>query len=554
MTMTQLADELADAVLAANPVIATVLGVRTWDDKLPDFSEAGNEAVQARLRDILARAQAVDPAPLEAPDRVTRSVVMQQAEAEQGYLAARAVEYTISDTTLAPLTGLLFGLSMVGIGEPAHADSYLVRLTGLPDVLATIAERHRVGIAAGRLPVRDHVEATVAYLDRYLSDPDGDVLRRPSPPGNDREAFHAHRDRLLDERVRPAVAAYRDTLVTEVLPHGRPTERSGLCWLPDGEATYARLARAHTTTDLGPQHWHDTGLQIIAALADEYAEIGSRALGTSNVGEIFTRLRTDPALRWSSGDEVLAVARATVSRAEEAAAGWFGRLPAQRCVVEPVPIAEAPGSSAAFYCPPALDGTRPGIYFANTHQVEERSRHVAEVTAFHEAVPGHHFQLSLSLELTDLPLLRRMAPVTAYLEGWGLYAERLADEMGLYSDDLARLGMLTLDSMRAARLVIDTGLHAFGWTRQQAREYMRANTGLSTLEIDQQTDEYIVAPGYFLSYMAGRAELQRIRADAEARLGDAFDIRAFHDTVLGSGPLPLTVLGQVVRDWIQEQA
>jgi uncharacterized protein (DUF885 family) len=201
------------------------------------------------------------------------------------------------------------------------------------------------------------------------------------------------------------------------------------------------------------------------------------------------------------------------------------------------------------YVPPALDGTRPGIYFANTHQAAERHRFTAEATAFHEAVPGHHLQLTLAQERTDLPMLRRLPVFTAYLEGWGLYAERLADEMGLYSDDLARLGMLASDSLRAARLVADTGLHAKGWTRQQARDYLLENTPIPAIDIDEETDRYIAAPGQALAYMAGRLEIQRIRAQALNQLGDRFDIRSFHDAVLGNGPLPLTVLNDVVQAW-----
>jgi uncharacterized protein (DUF885 family) len=199
-----------------------------------------------------------------------------------------------------------------------------------------------------------------------------------------------------------------------------------------------------------------------------------------------------------------------------------------------------------------MDGTRPGTYFANTYRAEERDRYSSESTAFHEAVPGHHFQLALAQELAELPLLRRIAPVTAYSEGWGLYAERLADEMGLYSDPVSRLGMVTKDSMRAARLVVDTGLHAMGWSRQQAVDYMAANTAMPRVDIEFEVDRYIADPGQALAYMVGRLEIQRIRARAETALGDRFDIRAFHDAVLCDGPLPLGVLDEVVQAWTNE--
>jgi uncharacterized protein (DUF885 family) len=384
-----------------------------------------------------------------------------------------------------------------------------------------------------------------------------DPLRRPEPAAEgtvDLPAFQAERDRLLAEVVHPALACYREMLEVEVLTHGRPDDRPGLCWLPDGEDYYARLVRAHTTTDRTPAELHQIGLDLIASLRDEYAEVGSRTLGTADLGEIFARLRTDPTLRWRDGEELLTTARATIARAEGAAPQWFGRLPSQRCQVAAVPQTEAPGAPAAYYLAPALDGSRPGVYFANAYQADQRGRATYEAVGFHEGVPGHHLQLTLAQELTELPLVRRVIPFTAYAEGWGLYAERLADEMGLYSDDLARLGMLSMDSMRAARLVVDTGLHAKGWSRQQVVDYLRATTANPEAEIQTETDSYIAAPGQALGYMVGRLEIQRLRAQAQRILGDRFDIRSFHDTVLGNGSLPLTVLAELVHAWAAAQA
>jgi uncharacterized protein (DUF885 family) len=549
-----LADDLLHTALDLFPVAATLLGIRDRDDRMPVHAESAEQRTGARLADIAAQADALDPAPLTTTDRITRSVVRHLAEGMADQLATREVEYTVTDSMFAPAINLLSNLPMVVLTDQAQADAYLTRLRTLPDTLATISARHRAGVAAGRVPVTRLVEATVAHLDRYLADPDGDPLRRPEPSadsGADIGGFHDARDRVLAEVVRPALGRYRDMLASEVAPHGRPEERPGLCWLPDGETYYETMVRVHTTTaDRTPEDLHRTGLDIIDRLSEEYAEVGARVFGTSDVAEIFRRLRTDPAMRWRDAEELLAAARAAIARAERAAPDWFGVLPGQSCTVQPVPDTEAPGAPPAYYLPPALDGSRPGIYFANTHQAHERDRYIAEAVAFHEAVPGHHFQLTRSLELTDLPLVRRLSPFTAYAEGWGLYAERLADEMGLYSDDVARLGMLAEDSVRAARLVVDTGLHAKGWSRAQVVDYLRANTVMSEVEIQTETDRYISAPGQALSYMTGRLEIQRIRAAAEQALGDRFDIRAFHDTVLGSGALPLTVLDELVRSWV----
>jgi uncharacterized protein (DUF885 family) len=435
---------------------------------------------------------------------------------------------------------------MITVKTPDQQRDYLLRLAAVPRFLADLAERHRVGLAAGRLPVAHLVRDAIALIDRYLAaPPDADPLARHEGTSD----FAAERDRVLAEAVRPAYAEYRDVLERELLPVGRPEDRPGLCWLPDGASLYAAVARVHTTTSRTPDDLHETGLALVAALAEEYREVGRRVFGADDLATVFDRMRTDPALRWENAEEMLDSARAAVERAEQAAPAWFGVLPGSKCVVEAVPEAEAPGAPTAYYSPTAMDGSRPGTYFANTSRAQERHRYQSEAIAFHEAVPGHHFQITLAQEMTDLPMLRRLANVTSYVEGWGLYCERLADEMGLYSDDVARLGMLSIDSMRAGRLVVDTGLHALGWSRAQAVDYLREHTPLPLVEIESEVDRYIAAPGQALAYMVGRLEIQRVRAEAERTLGDRFDIRAFHDVVLGGGPLPLAVLDEVVRAW-----
>ncbi|MFD4193060.1 DUF885 domain-containing protein [Amycolatopsis thermoflava] len=545
----KLADEFVDALFDAEPLWPAVLGLESDRDGLGDLSEEAEAAYRDRLEGFVRRAEEIDPAGLGAEDRVTRDVLLSQARGNLDRLDSHLVEFTISDIFVAPAVSLLTILPMVGLPDDEQGRRHLGRLAAIPRYLEQAADRHRAGVAAGRVPVEHLVRAAIAHLDRYLAAPDSDpLLRQPAPS----EEFAAERERVLAEVVRPAFAAYRDALATDIAPHGRPPEKPGVCWLPDGERIYASLARTHTTTDRTPDELHETGLRIIGELAAEYREIGSRVFGTDDLAEIFRRLRTDPQLRWRSAEELLDTARSAISRAEEAAPRWFGRIPPHKWVVEPVPAAEAPGGPAAFYLQPSVDGSRPGIYFANTHEVTERFRHAAEVTAFHEAIPGHHFQLSTALTLTDLPLLRRIGDFNAYAEGWGLYSERLAAEMGLYSDDVALLGMLTMDSMRAGRLVVDTGLHAKGWSRQQAVDYLREHTPMPQVEIESEVDRYIAYPGQALAYMVGRLEIQRVRARAERALGERFDIRAFHDLVLGGGALPLSVLAAVVDEWIAQ--
>ncbi|HEU5470830.1 MAG TPA: DUF885 domain-containing protein [Actinophytocola sp.] len=541
-----LADEMLDIVFRAQPLDATLYGLSGYDDLLPTVSEEAEAALRARAVSVAERAAAIEDATLSDEDAVTRAVVEQQARAQVDRLDVRLVEYTIAGWFISPAAELLALLPVFPLSDADRAAAYVARLAAIPGYLAAVTERHRVGIAAGRRPVRRLVRSAITLIDRYLSGADADpLLREPiADPG-----LAAQRERVIADTVRPAFAAYRDALAGEIIAHGRPDERPGACWLPDGEDTYARLSTMFTTTNRTPEELHRTGLEVMAALTDEYAEIGQRVFGISDRQQIFHRMTTDPALRWTGPDELLGTAMRTVERAERAAPSWFGRLPSQPCTVEPVPAVEAPSVAAAYYRNPSLDGTRPGIYYANTDRAQQRDRFTAEVIAFHEAVPGHHFQHTIAQELAHLPMLRRVILITPYTEGWGLYTERLADEMGLYSTDLDRLGMLAMDSLRAGRLVVDTGLHAKGWTRAQAVAYLRDNTPLSDLEIGNEVDRYVGYIGQALAYMVGRLEIQRVRARAEQALGPAFDIRAFHDMVLADGSLPLTVLDDVVARW-----
>nr|WP_042184496.1 DUF885 domain-containing protein [Kibdelosporangium sp. MJ126-NF4]CEL16338.1 protein of unknown function DUF885 [Kibdelosporangium sp. MJ126-NF4]CTQ94262.1 protein of unknown function DUF885 [Kibdelosporangium sp. MJ126-NF4] len=546
-----LADELIRLGFDRAPIGASLHGIPGYDALIGDPSAAADETTRRQALDIATRADSIDKADVPASDAITLAVVSQQAQAAVDRIDSKMAEYTITDLFIAPASGLLTMLPMTGLQTEQQAADYLTRLRALPGYLAEYANRHREGVAAGRVPVAHLVQAAVAHLDRYLgAGADNDALRRPQPPAEVRESFTAERDRILDEVVRPAFAEYRAVLADEIAGHGRPADKPGLTWLPDGDQLYGRLSRVHTTTDRTADELHETGLDLIDSLFEEFAEIGSRVFATKDVQEIFARLRDDPALRWSSEEEMISAARAAIERAETEAPKWFGRLPSHSCRVEPVPPAEAPGAPMAYYMQPSLDGRRPGTYFTNTYQPGERYKHISEATAYHEAVPGHHFQLTIAGELDNLPLLRRLADVNSYVEGWGLYCERLADEMGLYTGDIARLGMLALDATRAGRLVVDTGLHAKGWSRQRAIDYMTENVPMPQLEIVTEVDRYIAYPGQALSYMVGRLEIQRIRAAAEKALGSRFDIRTFHDLVIGSGPLPLTVLDQVVTEWV----
>jgi uncharacterized protein (DUF885 family) len=293
------------------------------------------------------------------------------------------------------------------------------------------------------------------------------------------------------------------------------------------------------------QEIHDVGLAQIARLADEYREIAGPILGTTDLTEIFTALRDDPSLHHSSGEGVVAQSEEAFAAAKAEMGDWFGTLPQSDCFVK-----ETQHGPVAFYYPPAEDGSREGTFFMNTTDPTSWGTFEVQSTAFHEGIPGHHLQIAIAQELGDaMPAFRRNGFISAYGEGWALYTERLADEMGLYSSEVDRIGMLQGDSMRACRLVVDTGMHALGWSRQQAIDYMAANSPMTLHSITEEVDRYLSFPGQAVSYMIGRIEIQRIRAEAEAAMGERFDIKGFHDIVLGSGCIPLPTLARLVSEW-----
>ncbi|MFD8491651.1 DUF885 domain-containing protein [Amycolatopsis sp. NPDC059657] len=544
-----LADELIEIRFAADPIWPSLLGLPADHGKLPDPTAEGERRTRLALAGVVARAEAVDRSGLSTVDAVTRDVIIQQAKSMLDVLDSRLPDYTVSDAFSAPVQRLLLLMPSLILSDDEKSRGFLARLVAIPSYVDGVIERQRAALEEGFAPAGFLVDMGVDFFERYLASPETDPLRVES----ELDGFVSERDRLLAEVVRPAFLRYKDFLALEMKPRARPDTQPGLCWKPGGAEKYAKLIQVHTTVSMTAEELHELGLSVLAGLATEYRELGERVFGVDDLAEIFERLRTDPALRWNSGEELLESARAAISRAETVAPRWFNSVPPTKCLVDAIPAAQADGGTMGYYLERALDGSREGTYFANTFDAHERPRHVSEAIAFHEAVPGHHFQIELAQELTELPLLRRMAEVNSYSEGWGLYAERLADEMGLYSGDVAKFGMLLQDSLRAGRLVVDTGMHALGWSRAQAVGFLRVNTPMTPLEIEAEIDRYAGWPAQALSYMVGRLEIQRMRTEAEKALGDRFDIKAFHDVVLGSGVLPLPVLAKLVEDWVAAQ-
>jgi len=534
--------------LSVEPTNALMLGIHDYDDQIEDASRAAEDATIARLHGFAARAEAVDPAELSDDDRISREVLIFETTTAADYEETRPAEMAVSHTMGLPAM-MPVVVPQFPIETAEHAEAILSRYEKTGGWFDQLAERLREGVAAERTPMASTVEKTVAQIDAQLAVPveDDFFLSLRVPAEFDEAAAAAWKHRLagiVAESIRPAYRRYRDVIADEVLPASRPDDQPGLCWLPDGESTYARAIHLHTSLPLHAEEIHQVGLQQIARLDDEYRTLGAAALGTSDLDEIYSRLRDDPDLHFHDGAEIVAASEAALIKAKAAMGDWFGRLPQADCLV-----AETPSGPTAFYFPPAADGSRPGHFFVNTADPTRWGRFEIESMAYHEGIPGHHLQLAISQELEGIPEFRKHANITAYAEGWGLYTERLADEMGLYSGPLERMGMLSADSMRAGRLVVDTGLHAKGWTRQQAIDYFAANSPMTLSTIEAEVDRYIAMPGQALAYMVGRLEIMQTRDDAKAALGDRFDIKGFHDTVLGSGWVPLETLAGMVRRW-----
>ncbi|HEU4673293.1 MAG TPA: DUF885 domain-containing protein [Candidatus Limnocylindrales bacterium] len=554
-TLAAAADDYWAQFLADEPVYATSIGDRRYDDRLPDRSPEAIADRRRRLAALRDRVAGVDAGALADSERVTLAELLGAIDRDDAVLSLDLEAWTV-DPLEGPAVEALNLPSIEPIRTPEEGEAMVRRWEALGPWLDAHVENLRRGLADGRVAVRTPVRKTIEVIDEALAAPaDAFALLEPAREAHDDwpaeavERFRAGLGDTVDRFVRPALGRLRAFLADEVLAHVRPDETPAIRALPDGDDAYRALIAYHTSLPLTADELHRTGLDEVQRIDRELTELGRRVLGTSDRHEAVARLRDDPALHFRSRDEVRAAAEEALARAQAAIPGWFGRLPQAPCAVVPMPAHEEAFSTIAYYREPATDGSRPGQYYVNTSEPETRPRYEAQALAFHESVPGHHLQIAISQELDDLPAFRRHLGPTAFFEGWGLYTERLADEMGLYTGDLDRFGILSFDAWRACRLVVDTGMHALGWTRDQAIAFMVDHTALGRNNIENEVDRYIVWPGQALAYKTGQLEISRLRAAAEARLGDTFDIRAFHDVVLGAGAVSLPTLAAAVDGW-----
>ena len=519
-------------------------------DRLGDRSVAAIKVWRAKEDAWLASLSAIDPGQLEGTDAaIPYAFTRDRLEASVARRVCHTDEWNISPTWTGWQSMLSSTFGQQPVGTDAERATALTRLRAVPAYLDTEIANARAGMAAGYLAPVSNVRAVIAQADAMLAgSPDTSPFFDPAARANV-TVFAKDVGTLIVESINPAIRRYRDFLQKEY----RGRETAGVSANPDGAACYAASLRFHTSLSMDPKTVHDTGLQELARIQTEMARVARDNFKTTNVKALLNRLRTDRQYTFKTEADVLAYARAAVDRAEVRVRDWFGFVPDAKLIVKPFPAYQK-ASGGGFYASGSQDGKRPGTYELGTYQPETISKVGREATAFHESYPGHHLQMSVALFGKGVHPVLRYIYVASMAEGWGLYSELLADEMKLYSSEVDRLGMLSNQAFRAARLVVDTGLHAMGWTRDQAITYMLDHTAESRAYIATEIDRYLAVPGQATAYMIGRLEIQKLRSDAQRQLGPRFDIKGFHDVILRDGAVTLPMLRVAVARWIRERA
>jgi uncharacterized protein (DUF885 family) len=499
---------------------------------------------------LLARARAVDRRSVAGtPEAVALGILLEALEGSVATRPCRSELWAVAAAGGWP--GLYASLAEVQpVGTPALAQAAKARLQGVALRVDREIANLRQGAALGYLATRENVERALGEVDRLVATPPAAwPFTRPGARAGD-PALQGDLAAIVERHLLPAALRYRTYLTNEYL--GRARTKPSLLSLPDGERCYRGSVRRRVTLDVEPQLIHRTGLERLEEIHAEMRRIAERSFGTSDVTGLLRRLREDPAFRFKDKEEVLAVTHAAVERAAAASPRWFGRIPQAPVRVLEYPEFRRASNPAESYTEDFSTGKLAGIYFINAFDPEHKPRAEVESTAFHEAIPGHHFQIALAHERGG-PRAGRYLFNSGFGEGWALYAEHLAGEMGLFSSDVYRLGGLASEAFRAARLVVDSGLNVLGWSRQRAVDYLVANAGLDPRFAASEVDRYLALPGQATAYMLGALEIRRLRQEAQRALGPGLDVRAFHDAVLEDGAITLPMLRERMARFVEEQ-
>ena len=543
--------------MASSPETATLVGYPGFDTRWTNLSPAAIAEQKGHMGRALPVLATIDRSQLSPLDQVSYDLFKRQTEEN-----VEGAQFPLELYQLTQLNGIQQDAAQVFHSMPAatapQLENELARLRALPalvdQVIALLTEGLKRGFTPPQVTLRD-VPAQV--LNQIPEDPFKSPLLQgfAEPPatlaGEDSLRLRAAAAKAYTEEVRPAYQRLHAFLVGKYVPGARTTIAASA--LPDGAAWYAWRIKTETSTNLTAQQIHEIGLAEVKRIRAEMERVKDRAGFKGTLPEFFTYLRTDPRFFYTDKDELLRAYRDIAKRIDPQLMKLFKTLPRSTYGVIPVPSYAEKSQTTAYYYPGSPETGRPGYFYANTYALETRPKWEMEPLTLHESVPGHHLQISLAQEMGALPDFRRHGGYTAFVEGWGLYSESLGDELGLYTDPYAKFGQLTYEMWRAVRLVVDTGMHAFGWTREQAIDFFKSNSSKSEHDIVVEIDRYIVWPGQALAYKLGELKLKELRAYATKELGPKFDVRLFHDEVLRNGAIPLSVLDEHIRAWVAEQ-
>ena len=551
----QLSQDFFQNSLDSSPTSAIMRGHKQYFDQIEEMTDETFEKETKKVNDFISRLESINAESLSNREKVTHGMLEFALSSNKDSLLDRSWEFGAG---VSGFTGFLIDYNQqMFVPDSESADMLLKRLELYKRLYTQIAEVQKIGLNNNRVATERNLLRTIDQLENYLGsslEEDPLLLINFSPEISESfiSDWKEKAKKIIDVSIRPTVLAYLDQLKTEHIPKGRTDEHSGIMWIEGGEETYLRALRKYTGhKDITVQEVHNVGLSEIDRLKKEFFEIGENVFpGVSTPEEVLQKMQTEPSMRYESKEQMLQLAVDTIERAYKPLEEWFTVFPKSPCKVLPVPAESEQHAPPAYYYPPLPDGSRDGTYFLNTYKAETKSIFEAESVAFHEAIPGHHLDRTIAVELQDVPDFQKYVASTAFVEGWGLYSEQLANEMGLYSNDVQQLGRLGNDAWRACRLVLDTGMHGMGWSRDKAIKFFKANSPIEAINAEIETDRYIAWPGQACSYKMGQLKIEELRRKAENELGDKFDIRYFHDEVLCDGGITLPILENKIDTFI----
>lgn len=550
----KLFDDYWEYRLHRDPERATYLGDHRYDDQVYDFSEKARLEELETYRGFKRRLDAIGLEKLPDDDRVSAQLFSRTL--------SEAIELAAYPEHLMPIKQqespqITWGMIQTNhpFKTPKDSENYAKRLREFSKQVDDLITAMDEGIKRGFGRPKITIEQALPQFDNLLADdPAASVLAEPAKKQSAEAGGEASKKLIVEATgdAMKSVRRLRDYLKNTYLPKCRETV--GYCHLPNGKDWYRRLARHHTTTDLSPETIHQIGLDELARIHAEMRKIAAEVGFKGDLKAFIYKMRTDPAQHNKNAEEIMRRHAAILKRSDANLTKVFGVLPKTPYELKEMEPFRAAAAPEAYYYNAPDDGSRPAYFYVNTYRPETRPIYTMEALAYHEAQPGHHLQIAIAQEKKGWPAFRRFEHITAFIEGWALYSERLGYDLGGYKDPYSRYGQLTFDTWRSSRLVVDTGMHYFGWSRQKAIDFMKDNTGLSEQNIISEVDRYIAWPGQALGYKIGQLEILKLRAEAEEKLGKRFDIRSFHDCLLEDGSVPLDMLRDKVEKWIWLQS